>query len=192
MDARTHLPDVVRSVDALNAAQAEAAAALRRVEEVALPALEAARDADDGALADIVAALYWNALDLPVRRIARVVGSDDAVRSLAGPGPVLPPCVTCGGSRRARNRTELKAAAAECSSCTAERERREMAERQRAYQEESDRRELEEWRAHVRDWHAVDTDDEVEAARVRHLWTQLPRWSCGCGAPGYEPRHRWW
>jgi hypothetical protein len=190
MDTTQTLLDLSRAVDALTGAKAVVTAAQARVTDLGLTALEAARD-DDDARAAIASALYWTALDLPVRRISEVVGSDDQVRALAGPGPVLPPCTSCGDSRRARTRTELKAPPGECADCRAARQRRELAAWRREEDERVERRDLGRWEEHIRHRHAADAEDEAEERRLRTVWSQLPRWSCGCGEERYRSSGFW-
>lgn len=192
MDTEQTLVEITRSVDALTTARARVASAVQCVEEVALRALRAVRDAEDGTLRDIVAVLYWGAPDLPVRTMASIVGSDDEVRALAGPGPDLRPCRTCGEPRRARTRTELKTPASECEDCREERRRRELEAQRRAEEEWAERQDLEEWQQHLRRWHADEAEDDAERQRLLDVWDQLPRWSCGCTDPAYASwRHRW-
>jgi hypothetical protein len=193
MDTTQTLTEITRSVDALATAKTGVTSALHRVEEVALRAPRPPRrDGDPDELRQVVATLYWTALDLPVKTIATVVGSPEAVRDLAGAGPALSPCRTCGMPRRARTRTELKSPDAECADCSADRQRRELEEQRRHWEERAEREDREAWLEHLQAWHADEAEDEVERQRLLDIWTQLPRWACGCEGARYAPSPRYW
>ena len=80
----------------------------------AVTALAAVEPDDQGAL---VHRLYWEMLEIPVKTLQAVVGTNAKVRELAGAGPVVGRCQDCEEELRASTRNEVNSSPQRCKRC---------------------------------------------------------------------------
>jgi hypothetical protein len=201
MDIEQTLSEIATAAADVAAAEAAVTDGKQRLHRTALRGLVGAEGDDE--LARLVARLYWTVPELTVRSLAAVVGSDNEVRAMAGPGPSIPPCAGCGEERAATSRSQLANPPLECTVCAAARQRREREEWQHPARDAQEREEREEWLQHLRFMHLDEEDQEAWRDRdgdehkredaIRQL-SQVEGWDAvetpwSCGSDGAD--HRW-